>query len=363
MPDETLIYEIESLVNQHGTAWTKIGELLNENPERLRSLYRRHIKETDKEDDTIPLTSEDEEELNKASVIFRDKKHREAVEWRRFLDHAINAQEINDKLYTKQRTAHIHVQTDKPIVVVYTGDWHLGDGTTDHETWYRDIKTIMDHDNVYLMVLGDDYQNMRSFRVLSAVLHQVLSPTQQAAMMRDLVDELTKGNKLLAKVGGNHDEEFDERIFGEALQAYLYEKINAPIFPNRGLIELQVGHETYTNLLFHKSRFRSILRPAHGAYREWQLSYPAEVVAGAHDHQPAFEIFWSYTLGQDLGTSLGGEVFLIKVGTYQDSEFGYRYFHNGGFPVNPAVVYYPKEHKKLAFMKLEDAIQFLEGEK
>jgi len=28
----------------------------------------------------------------------------------------------------------------------------------------------------------------------------------------------------------------------------------------------------------------------------------------------------------------GGETYLIKCGTYQDSEFGWRYFGNGGRP-------------------------------
>lgn len=358
MPDESLLYDVLALVNTHGTAWTQISEILDENPEKLRSVYRRHIQKQGVE----PLTTEDDDELDEQAVIFSDKKSKEDVNWRTFLVHAIDGQDINDKLRNTQRTANIHINTDKPIMVVYTGDWHLGDVATDHETWYRDIAAVMDADNAYLIVLGDDYQNMRSFKTLSAVLSQVISPPQQAAMMRSLVDELTSRNKLLAKVGGNHDQEFDERIFGEALQGYLYEKMKAPLFPNRGLINLQVGDQTYTNLVFHKSRFRSILRPAHGAYREFQFSYPAEVVAGAHDHTPAFEVFWNYTLGQQIDSNVGGEVFLIKVGTYQDSEYGYRYFHNGGFPVNPTVVYYPKEHKKLAFLTIQDAQQYLQGE-
>jgi len=358
MPDESLLYDIQALVEEHGTAWTKIGDILEESPEKLRSIYRRQLKNNQ---DPEPLDLEDDE-LNKEAVIFKDKKFKEDVNWRDFIDHANNGQNINERLRSVQRTAKIHINTTEPIIVTYTGDWHLGDGATDHDSWYEYIKKVMDNDRVYLIVLGDDYQNMRSFKTLSAVLGQALSPPQQAAMMRSLVDELTDHNKLLAKVGGNHDQEFDERIFGEALQNYLYEKMNAPLFPNRGLLELSVGKQTYTNLLFHKSRFRSILRPAHGAYREWQFSYPAEVVAGAHDHTPAFEVFWNYTLGKEIDSNVGGEVFLIKVGTYMDNEYGFRYFHNGGFPINPAVVYYPQEHKKKAFLNVEDALQFLEGE-
>lgn len=351
MNDGSELYDIiDELVAEHGRSWVKISEIIGEHPEKLRSIYRRKVQ--------ADTTTDPDKDLQ--AIEFRDKKTQELPPWRDLVDHAINGESINEDLEFRQRTAEIRINTDKPVIVVYTGDWHLGDGATDHKRWLKDIDMIINTPNAYLVDLGDDYQNMRSFKSLSAVLNQVLTPPQQAAMMKSLVLELTSQNKIIAKIGGNHDEEFDLRLFGEAVQAYLYEKMNAPIFPNRGLVHLSVGKQTYTNLLFHKSRFRSILRPAHGAYREWQLGYPAEVVVGAHDHTPAFEVFWAHQVGYARERDQSnGEVFLIKIGTYQDSEFGYRYFHGGGFPLNPAVVYYPNKHKKVAFLNVEDAIKFL----
>jgi hypothetical protein len=117
-----------------------------------------------------------------------------------------------------------------------------------------------------------------------------------------------------------------------------------------------VGEAEYEMLLFHKSRFRSFLTPTHGARRELMLSLPsADIVAGGHDHQPGLEVFW-YNMLKDSHPTI-----LVKVGTYSDSVYGWRYFHNGGFPINPAVVLYPKQRKMLPFVSPMDAIEFVEA--
>jgi|WetSurSiteA1Bulk_404760.scaffolds.fasta_scaffold34659_2 hypothetical protein len=342
--NDYILDAIEEKVSQYGTRWSRIADELDENPEKLRSIWRRRSRLTQKGEESTP--------------IFIDKKEMEQVDWRKLAAHAKAGSSLDDSLDYTQESATVKIDTDTPIAVVYTGDWHLGDTHTNHEDWLSDMKTIMDTPAVYMVDLGDSYQNMRSFKVLSAVLEQVLSPAQQAALFKSLVDELTEKGKLLAKVGGNHDQEFDERTFGESLQRYLLDSIEAPIFSNRGLLRLQIGKQTYTNLLFHKSRFRSVFRPTHGAYREWQMSYPAEVVVGAHDHVPAAEIMYGYTWAQELGEPIGGQTFLLKVGTYQASSFGYRYFHNS-MSLNPAIVYYPDQHKKVLFTSAEDAIQYI----
>ena len=112
-----------------------------------------------------------------------------------------------------------------------------------------------------MIEVGDDRQNMRSFRHLSSVLNQVLSPKHQAHMIRGVVEDLTANDKLLAKVGGNHDEEFDQRIFGEALQGYLLEKMKAPRFKNRGLVYLTVGDPYLYSTWIYLNRELSIKHP------------------------------------------------------------------------------------------------------
>jgi len=51
-----------------------------------------------------------------------------------------------------------------------------------------------------------------------------------------------------------------------------------------------------------------------------------------HDHEPGHLCLRQFPLAREAGMGFGGETYLIKCGTYQDSEFGWRYFGNGGRP-------------------------------
>jgi len=351
----------------NGKSWAEIGAKFGTTKEAVRSHYRRLKKKAVAAGDELPGVFDDDEdspeldaqyESEAASIIFEDIKRTENIDWRELLEVATTNQDINERLGDDQRIATVRIDTKKPVAIIYTGDWHLGDQSTDYASWKKLMELVLGNDNVFMVDLGDDIQNMRVFKTLSAIFAQVLSPEQQAYLMKSVILELTRKNKLLAKVGGNHDEEFDERIFAQSLQKYLLANMHAPHFRNRGLLKMQVGEQTYTSLLFHKSRFRSFMRTTHGNYREYTLSYPADIVAGAHDHVPGFETMYHYNLARDAGMGFGGETFLIKVGTYQDSDFGWRYFHNGG-QCNPTVVLFPDQHKKVAFMNPEDALRYI----
>jgi hypothetical protein len=337
-------------------SWHEVGKRLNRHPEQIRSLYRRSIMRGEFPTEVPPFIGN----IDESTMFCEDKKYREDIDWRELIDHARDGAEINERLSVTQEIGTVNIKSDIPVAVTYTGDWHLGSNTVDYPQWVCDMQYVMDTDGLYMVTLGDDNENMRSFKMLSSVLSQVLSPPQQVNLMFSLVDELIEKNKLLAKVSGNHDFEFDERLFGQSLMAYLYKGLKTPVFENRGVLKLKIGDQIYSNLLFHKSRFKSFMRPTHGAYREWQYSYPAEVVVGAHDHTPGAEIMYGYTLAQQDGSEIGGEVFLVKVGSYQDGDYGWRYFHNGSI-MNPTVVYYPDQHKKLLFTNPKDAMQYING--
>ena len=179
-------------------------------------------------------------------------------------------------------------------------------------------------------------------------------------MLKSIIDELTEKNKLLAKIQGNHDSEFNERLFGEDVTQYLLDKTKAPIFKNRGVINLTIGKQKYSLLLFHKSRFSSFLRATHGEKREYQLSFPADVVCGAHNHEPAYELISTYTLAREAGYPIGGFSYLVKVGTFQEnSGYGWRYFSNGGVIFNPTIVFWNDQRKMQVFNTPQDATIFM----
>lgn len=357
---DNIVQRVDAL-RASGMSWAEVAQELGyTTKESLRSVYRRRKGSELQSTNAEILSTNQDYDYQAAKIIFEDKKIPEDVNWRELIELASTSQNINSRLSDFQQAATIKLNVDKPIAIAFTGDWHLGDGISDHAQWKADIEYMLDTENLYMVLAGDEIQNMRNFKTLSGVLGQVLQPAQQAYLLRSVIDELTDKNKLLAKVVGNHDGEFDERIFGEALQAYLLRKMKAPRFQNRGLLKLYVGEQLYTILLFHKSRFRSFMRTTHGNYREYQLSYPADVVVGAHDHVPGFELMYHYTLARSADMSFGGETYLVKIGSYQSDNggYGWKYFHHCG-QFNPTVVFYPDEHKKLFFSRTEDAVKFI----
>jgi hypothetical protein len=68
----------------------------------------------------------------------------------------------------------------------------------------------------------------------------------------------------------------------------------------------------------------------------------------------------NYTMARDVGKDFGGMTFLIKCGTYQDSKYGWKYFHNGGRPETITVILWPDEHRMQAFLSIQDAVKFLD---
>jgi len=359
------IWKAKENINDNGQKISMLGisEVVNIPVSTITSACKR-VYDLDGLKDIINnlgacINCDQAQEKQEAALTFVDKKSKDVPDWREFAELAKETKRFGERIDDSQRVAHIEIDTDKPIAVMGSGDWHLGGQGVDYTAWVEDIEYLLSTPNLYMIEVGDDRQNMRNFRNLSGILSQVLSPKQQAHMMRGVVEELTANDKLLAKVGGNHDEEFDQRLFGEALQGYLLEKMKAPRFKNRGLIYLMVGEVEYTILAFHKSRFKSFLRRTHGAMREHQLSFPADLVIGGHDHTPGMEHLHHYTLAEQAGEVFGGETIFVKVGTYQDSEYGWRYFHNGGFAANYTIVFHPNEKHMEPFTNPRAAMRYV----
>lgn len=293
----------------------------------IRMRYREHLANV-------------EERLSHFRPEFLDTKEAKIPDWRKILGVASRGQEIAQDADGTQHIATVRIKG--PALLCYTSCWHLGGVAVDYPSWRRHIDIIMDTPQCYMIMLGDAYENMRSFPSLEAVLTQVIPPAQQARAMEGIVTELCDKGKLLAMVEGNH-ETLDERIFGEALIQYLYLHCTAPRFPNRGLLKLGVtcgGVEyQFPTLLFHKSRYRSFLNALHGAKREYQLSFPGRIVAGAHDHKPGIEYYWHNSLMRKAGYGLGGRTVLIKAGTFNQGKYGWK-FWGGDPPVMPCVLFW-----------------------
>jgi len=348
--------------------WGQITEVLGRPKSTIRSRYKTLQDEGITEEGAAPAFDFGVTEFDRQVMArLEEKEPAKPIHWRKLLEIANETQGAMEALEVAKDIQERRIPGDPYPIVVYSGDWHLGHKATSYTRWLYEIAMLLRSVNTYLIDLGDNRQNSRSTRHLAWVLSQVLPVELQAQLIVSVTQELVGEKKLLSKIGGTHDSWFDQGVAGEELLRWLYRQNESiAFFENKGLLKLIVefeeGEKEFSHLLFHKARYRSFLSTLHGNRREYQLTFPAKVVAGAHDHEPGAEMYWHYGLSERAGYDFGGWSWNIKVGAFTSAENQFRdlgAFHHRTEVFCPACVYMPEGIVLLP--TLRDALAFRAG--
>jgi hypothetical protein len=287
-----------------------------------------------------------EEEASHPSVEYLDNKISEVTPWE-ILDAIETMQGVVGKSGNGQHDARVKITTDEPIVLVFSGDWHLGSHATDHKSWRRDLQTIVDTDHVFVVVTGDEIDNFHGFKSVGAVLGQVIPPKLQKRLLASIFVELAKRKKIVARTWGNHLEDFDDRVFGGDVADY---NDLMPYLKDDGRLYLDVGGFEYRIYVKHHFRNHSNMNKTHGAKQAVRFDWPeADIAASGHTHDGNAIEIWRHG---DL------EKVVVKTGAYKtDDTYSMRYFGRSTVGI-PSLVLWPGERKIVPFSRLDDAIAF-----
>jgi len=279
--------------------------------------------------------------------IFIDKKRAENIDWRKWFDNLRKRQELHQKTSSSQDEATVEIKTDRKIAVVFSADWHLGSVSVDYQALQTNLETMLNTDRVYMITVGDLIDNFRSFRSLQPILSQIASPKEQRIILSSILNEFMRKKKWIAACWGNHDIERDEKLYGESIVKELLSH-NLVYFNGKGTLNLIVGREKYVIRLSHEFKGHSIYNPNHPMNRELKWHTPfADVIVGAHRHQPAIQNFYAY----------GQMKCLIQVGTFQtDDGYAKRFWSKGVIGV-PVVVFYPDKHFCFTYPSLNELLE------
>jgi len=349
-------------------SWNEIGEIMGWGRESVRSHYRHLEKKglIEKAGTGIfefPVTEFEKEIRERLDA----PEGTDPIHWRKLLELATQTQEAMEGLEVAKDIQTRTVPGNPYPIVVWSGDWHLGHKATSYNRWLYEIAMLLRSVNTYLVDLGDSYQNSRSTRHLHWILSQVLPVELQAQLIVSVTQELVNEKKLLAKVGGTHDLWFEQGFAGQSLLSWLYRQHESiAFFENKGtldfVVEFDEGKKTFPLLIYHKSRYKSFLNQLHGNIREYQLTMPGKVVAGAHDHEPGAMLYWHYGMLERMGYDIGGWSWLIKVGAFTSGENQFRdlgsFYHRTEI-FCPATVFMPEGIVLLP--TLRDALAFRAG--
>jgi len=259
--------------------------------------------------------------------------------------------ELEDRYFPKKSRKLINTG-NKPVIVLFTADWHIGSKYVDHEKLFLDLKSLTEYsvDDVRIITVGDLCDNFPVSFPSAEPVHGFISPQLQEELLSELLQLV--GPYIDGSTWGNH-EAFSERLVGYSNVSKILSKITT-FFNGKGTIEYVVGKQKYRIHVSHIFRGSSMYHDLHCNIRAWMETH-ADIVVSAHTHTPAY-------LGDFRGIDGEGnpqERHLIKVGSYKGGDtFSSRYFKSGIIG-NNCVVLYPDRHKITHFFTLEEAIQFL----
>lgn len=277
------------------------------------------------------------------------------MDTRNWLDVIKSHKVIEEKYLKKEIALTIVHKVSKPIVLLFSSDWHIGSPYTDHEMLFRDIEEITSYssEDVRLILAGDLTDNFpQSFKSAEAPANCFIQPELQKELLKEILDVIVGYIDL--STWGNHDVEFDERKVGYSEVASILKK-RVPFFHGKGFIVYQIGQQKYRMLISHHLKGSSVYHDLQGPIRAW-LETHSDIIVGGHHHSPSYLTDYR---GQDE-RGITGQRVLMKLGTYKIGRdtFSDRYFKSG-ITGNNVLIAFPDRKKLIPFMEFSDAVQYL----
>jgi len=276
------------------------------------------------------------------------KKEITKTQWREFFDNINVMKEAQLAEKTSVSYAKINLDVEQPIILTFSGCWHVGSRGTDYKLLREYIELILDTDNVYLCLLGDEIENFFKFYTQEANEQQIVPPGIQRKLFTKIINELREKNKLLFSVWSNHVGQREEKLLGYSPTEELFRGVT--FFDGKGTLDLTVGEELYKLFVVHKTRTTSVDNPCLGMKTElkrYSMYDRYDIVASAHLHYPYLSVEY-----------MPEKTIFLKAGTFKTDDLYARRNWREGIVGAPAIILYPNEHKTIAFENLKSAIEY-----
>lgn len=259
---------------------------------------------------------------------------------------------------TKDRVTFTPPESNLPVGIVFTGDWHVGAGGVELDRLRRDLKRIGETDGLWAIGMGDMIEGVgANNKAAPDLYHGIVNKSDVQVKIAAHLAGMASG-KWLALLGGNHDA-FSYRATGIERARIIARELNVPFFSEAGgTVYLTMRGAEYVIGVRHNGKGNSQInttnaqRRTFDAWPEWENT---DVICLAHLHF------------NDLAVTprKGGQCIYLRSGTgktHDDYSRDQGYKPEYGMPV---VIFYPDEKKMVPFRgdRLDEALRFLEWER
>ncbi len=273
-------------------------------------------------------------------VTFVDKREG-SFDWRKANQHIAGMQHLSEGAKSSQDTAHIVIDSDESVGIIFLSDAHIGDWSTDHELFERITDEILEVPNLYIALLGDMGAMNIKLRGVAEVAGNLLPPELQLSYYESWLEEMQ--DRIILSTWDNHAVEREE--LGTGLSAF--KKLQSkyvPYFNGIGHPDISVGDETYHVAVSHRFRGRSIVNPCAGPMNYLiKEAHDREIAAQGDSHVPGVLQF----------THGPSEKIAINTGTTQlRSSYARRYFSLFTHATFPVLELHPDQHLAVPYWSM-----------
>lgn len=294
-------------------------------------------------------------------VYFPDRKPAR-LDWEAVLERHGDIAAKRDREDPKQLRATVDLTAhDGPICIMQMSDVHIGSPQCDVKTLIAHIKMLKTIPNLYCILDGDFTEWAISPRMLDAVLGQVGAPQEQVRVLQAMLEDLS--SKIVAVVTGNHDER-GVRMGGVDVFEFILMKVadRGVYLRDGGVLTIKLQGVDYSWRVSHgdglrgNSMYSNTSALTRNARHEMGFT---DVASAGHTHDPEVKVIYEPRAG---GAPKEESVY-IRSGSYKVL-YGENYVDRQGYNpvpdvVMPAVVLWPGTNRKLPFLKVESAVEYL----
>ena len=268
---------------------------------------------------------------------------------------AIAAIKAVEKFYDPRRhRIGVSIAADKPVGLLFTGDWQLGSEGVDYDLWRQDIaETAFEFHKanpgaLYAIGLGDYGSHLGVLDHGGSQNRDIVKSGDQYLMLQQFF-KLTAGMWLVL-LQGCHDSFVSKKGAIDTVERYC-ELAGARHAWHGAQVDITVGKQKYVTRLRHKFKFNSSLNPANSQRRQAEMEGPADIIAHGHLH----------TSFVHEGVAGGQDAVMLRSGSFQiHDDYARQQVGNvKADPRQPMAILWPDQRKVWVCRDFKDGLGYL----
>jgi UDP-2,3-diacylglucosamine pyrophosphatase LpxH len=210
-----------------------------------------------------------------------------------------------------QSEQEIKVALPRTSIINFVSDLHVGSPETDYVRLEAELNEIMQTPDSYVVMLGD---LIDAFVFNPSQMEDMEQVPEQIALMREIITNLTKSNRLLGIIPGNHEDW--QRRSGVNIYELITDTAKVPVQYGVNYLTANVAGIDYKVTMAHCLPGFSMYNPTHPEMREDHFGAEgADIIIAGHTHRRGIT-----RMAKKVHGGGARELFYVSLGSYKATD-------------------------------------------